>query len=105
MLQFVRLQRPFEIVEFVLPDADEWELDQMRLSIDMAPKTDRGRQYKRTHGGAIRLVNSKEVNPTVPVMLTYFTEYPNPATGNMDIWGDPYSYDTIILRAIKPLLP
>lgn len=101
----VRLQRPFEIVEFVLPDADEWELDQMRLSIDMAPKTDRGRQYKRTHGGAIRLVTSKEVNPTVPVMLTYFTEYPNPATGNMDIWGDPYSYDTIILRAIKPLLP
>ncbi|MBQ9357277.1 MAG: L,D-transpeptidase family protein [Prevotella sp.] len=101
----VRLQRPFDIAEFVLPDAAPWLLDQMRLSIDMQPKTDRGREYKRTHSGSIRLVNNKEVNPRVPVIITYFTEYPNPATGVMDIWGDPYGYDNIIFRAIKPLLP
>ena len=101
----VRLQRPFDIAEFVLPDADPWLLDQMRLSMDLQPKTDQGREYKRTHRGAIRLINSKEVNPTVPVIISYFTEYPNPATGVMETWGDPYSYDNIIFRAIKPFLP
>ena len=101
----VRLQRPFDIAEFVLPNADAWTLDQMRMSIDLQPKTDQGRQYKRTHTGAIRLVNNKEVNPRVPVIITYFTQYPNPATGEMEIWGDPYSYDNIIFRSIKPLLP
>lgn len=101
----VRLQRPFDIAEFVLHDADEWLLDQMRLSMDLQPKTDRGREYKRTHRGAIRLINSKEVNPTVPVIITYFTEYPNPATGVMETWGDPYSYDNLIFKAIKPFLP
>ncbi|MCR4602126.1 MAG: L,D-transpeptidase family protein [Prevotella sp.] len=101
----VRLQRPFEIAEFVLPNADEWMLDQMRLSMDMQPKTEQGRQYKRNHSGAIRLIKNTPVEPKVPVLIDYYTCYPNPKTGVIDTWGDPYSYDKIVLKAIKPFLP
>ena len=100
----VRLQRPFDIAEFVLPNADPWLLDKMRLSMDLQPKTEQGRQYKRTHGGAIRLVNNTEVNPKVPVLIDYYTCYRNPKTGQLETWGDPYGYDKIILKAIKPFL-
>lgn len=101
----IRLQRPFEIAEFVLPQADPWLLDQMRLSMDMQPKTDQGREYKRTHRGAIRLVKSTPVEPSIPVYIDYYTLFPNPKTGKMDKWGDPYSYDKLILNGIKPYLP
>ena len=45
----VRLQRPFDIAEFVLHDADPWLLDKMRLSMDLQPKTEQGKQYKKQH--------------------------------------------------------
>jgi murein L,D-transpeptidase YcbB/YkuD len=100
----IRLQRPMDIACFVLPDADPWFLDQIRLSMDKQPLTDQGREYRRTHSGAIRLVNNAPVEPNVPVIISYFTEYPNPQTGEMEVWGDPYSYDKILLKAIKPFI-
>ena len=100
----VRLQRPFDIAEFVLPEADPWLLDKMRLSMDLQPKTEQGREYKRTHNGAIRLVNQTSVEPHVPVLIDYYTRYPNPQTGKLETWGDPYGYDKVILKAIKPFL-
>ena len=100
----IRLQRPMDIACFVLHDADPWFLDKIRLSMDLQPQTDQGREYRRTHTGAIRLVNNTEVNPPVPVNINYFTEYPNPQTGEMDVWGDPYSYDKTLLKAIKPYI-
>ena len=100
----IRLQRPMDIACFVLHDADPWFLDKIRLSMDQQPQTDQGREYRRTHSGAIRLVNNAEVNPPVPVNINYFTEYPNPQTGEMDVWGDPYSYDKTLLKAIKPYI-
>ena len=101
----IRLQRPFEIAEFVLEGEDEWKIDQMRLSIDMEPKTEQGKEYKRTHRGAIRLVSSTPVEPVMPVVIDYYTLFPNPKTGDMETWGDPYGYDKIIQKAIKPFLP
>lgn len=100
----VRLQRPFDIAEFVLHDADEWMLDKMRLSMDLQPKTEQGKKYKREHSGDIRLVSNTPVEPSVPVLIDYYTRYPNPKTGKLDNWGDLYGYDKILLKAIKPFL-
>jgi len=41
----------------------------------------------------------------VPVLIDYYTLYPNPKTGELNTWGDPYGYDNIVLKAIKPYLP
>ena len=100
----IRLQRPMDIACFVLSDADPWFLDKIRLSMDIQPQTDQGREYKRTHPGAIRLVSNTDVTPAVPVNINYFTEYPNPQTGEMEVWGDPYGYDKSLLKAIKPYI-
>ncbi|MCR4959707.1 MAG: L,D-transpeptidase family protein [Prevotella sp.] len=100
----IRLQRPMDMACFVLPNADPWFLDKIRLSMDKQPETEQGREYKRTHSGAIRLVSNTEVEPAVPVNINYFTEYPNPQTGELEVWGDPYDYDKTLLQAIKPFL-
>ena len=100
----IRLQRPIDIAAFVLPEADAWTMDKIRLSMDLQPLTDQGRDYRRTHSGAIRLINNTEVEPTVPVNINYFTLYPNPQSGQMDTWGDPYGYDKILQKALKPFI-
>ena len=101
----VRVQHPFDMARFVLADADDWTLDKIRLSIDYKPETEQGKQYKRQHPGQIRLVSNAPVDPQVPVHIEYYTQFPNPKTGEMETWGDPYSYDPLILKAIKPFMP
>ena len=100
----VRLQRPFDIAEFVLPDADAWTLDKIRLSMDLQPRTEQGKKYKREHSGAIRLVNNLPLETKVPVLIDYYTYYPNPSTGKLEKWSDIYGYDKIVLKAIKPFI-
>lgn len=100
----IRLQRPFEIAEFVLPEASQETLDSMRISMDLQPKSEWGKEYIRRNGGR-RLISNKRISPVVPVVIDYYTLYPNPKTGIIEKWGDPYGYDKIILKAIKPFLP
>ena len=103
----VRLERPFDMALFLLPEASDWLLDRMRLSMDLKPETDRGRAYLKEHRdeyGQIRLISSTGINPQVPVQLAYFTAYPNPETGVVERWPDRYSYDTSLEAALKPFL-
>ena len=100
----IRLQRPIDIAAFVLHDADAWTMDKIRLSMDLQPQTEQGRDYRRTHTGAIRLINNTPVEPAVPVNINYFTFYPNPQTGQLETWGDPYGYDKILQKALKPFI-
>lgn len=101
----VRVQRPFDIAKFLLPDTDPWTLDKIRLSMDLKPETDQGRTYRKQHTGSLRLINSKEVDPKVPVQINYFTLYPNPETGKMTTYQDRYGFDPMILKAMKAYLP
>lgn len=101
----IRLQRPFDMLQFVLNNADEWLLDRMRISIDMRPKTQRGRNYIKNANAEKRLVNSTAVSPRVPVLINYFTVYPNPETGALQTYPDRYSYDSKMAEALKPFLP
>ena len=105
----VRVERPFDLVKFLLPDADDWYLDKIRLSIDMPPISGKGQDFmnernEENDGSPIRLLRTAQVNPRVPVFLTYYTIYPNPATGRLEIWPDRYEYDKHIIRALRPYL-
>lgn len=104
----VRIQKPFELACFLLPDADEWLLDRIRLSIDMKPESERGINYLKEHAEdktPIRLISSTSVSPNVPVQIDYYTLYPNPETGEWQTWPDRYEYDKQILRRLKPFIP
>ena len=103
----VRVERPFDLAQFLLPEADEWLLDKIRLSIDMKPESERGKNYLKEHSadGPTRLVTSVPVTPNIPLEIDYYTLYPNPETGVWETWPDRYEYDKKIIQHIKPFLP
>lgn len=103
----VRVQDPFGLACFLLPELDERMLDRLRISMDLPPVTDDGREYLEEHADdprPFRLITYRDVSPHVPVYIIYYTAYPNPVTGTVDLWPDIYGYDTAITGAIKPFL-
>ena len=106
----VRVQKPFQLTMFVLPDLDEWTIDKIRLSVDIKPETDKGKNYLqnfRHKNGAkpLRLINSLRTNPETPVYIAYYTAFPNPSTHDIEFWPDRYEYDKQMWQALKPFLP
>lgn len=106
----VRIQHPFQLLRFLLSNVDEWNLDKIRLSIDMPPQGEKGKKYLKEHqddDDPIRgiKINSREVMPSIPVVIDYYTLYPNPETGKWESWPDRYEYDQQIEKKIKPFLP
>mgnify|MGYP002624081773 CR=1 FL=1 len=103
----VRVQKPFDLACFLLPEMDEWTKDMIRISMDLTPYTDRGRAYVRSHADderPFRLISYKDIKPKVPLYITYYTVYPNPATGVVETWPDLYGYDQLIGRELEPFL-
>ena len=84
----VRVQKPFDLACFLLPGADEWKLERIRLAMEHDPAHAR-----------------YDVSPRVPVFINYYTVYPNPKTGVVEQWPDLYGYDKVISREMKPFLP
>ena len=103
----VRVQKPFELACFLLPDADEWTKDRLRISMDIHPETTQGQAYVREHAGAqkpFRLISYQDVTPKVPLYIIYYTAYPNPKTGVVELWPDLYGYDQTISREMGSIL-
>ena len=100
----VRVQKPFELACYMLPDADEWTLESIRISMDIPPVTDRGLDWLRRHASAERphrLISYKEVTPHVPLYIIYYTIFPNPKTGAIEYWPDIYGFDKVISKELK----
>ena len=103
----VRVQKPFELACFLLPDIDEWAKDKLRISMDITPETERGLTYIREHAEdprPFRLSTFHDVSPRVPVYIIYFTAYPNPETGAIDSYPDIYGYDKVIVDEMTTLM-
>lgn len=103
----VRVQKPFDLACFLLPDADDWLKDRLRISMDLKPETERGRNYIKEHEEdprPFKLLTYQQVTPNVPVYIIYYTVYPNPGTGFVETWPDLYGYDKVISQAGSPFL-
>ena len=103
----VRVQKPLDLAFFLLPDIDDWTKDMFRISMDFAPQTDRGKSYLRSHAEdprPLRLISYKDIKPKVPLYITYYTAYPNPGTGVVEMWPDHYGYDQLIGHELEPFL-
>ena len=100
----VRVQKPFELACYLLPAVDEWTLESIRISMDMSPVSERGRDWIRRHADAerpYRLISYHDVKPHVPLYILYYTTFPNPKTGKVDFWPDVYGFDKVINKEIK----
>lgn len=97
----VRVADPFGLACFLMPDMDMHVRDRLRLSMDLSPVTDYGRDYLSEHSEEarpFRLINYRDVSPRIPVYLVYYTAYPNPTSGAVEQWPDLYGYDAVIRR-------
>ena len=100
----VRVQKPFDLACYLLPDVDEWTRESIRISMDMPPVTERGRSWVRQHADAkrpFRLISYHDVKPHVPLYIIYYTTFPNPKTGAIDFWPDIYGFDKVISKELK----
>lgn len=100
----VRVQKPFDLACYLLPDADEWTRESLRISMDIPPITERGRSWVRQHADAkrpFRLISYRDVKPHVPLYIMYYTTFPNPKTGAIDFWPDIYGFDKVISKELK----
>lgn len=105
----VRVQRPFDLAQFLLEGVDEWTLDKIRISMDIPPETPQGEEYIRTHepeeredGRKLpyRLVSYMPVKPHIPIYIIYYTLYPD-TNGLMQTYPDVYGYDQAIWEHLK----
>jgi len=100
----VRVQKPFELACYLLPDVDEWTRESLRISMDIPPVTERGRSWVSQHASAtrpFRLISYHDVKPHVPLYIIYYTTFPNPKTGTVDFWPDVYGFDKVISKELK----
>ena len=100
----VRVQKPFELACYLLPDVDEWTRERIRISMDIPPVTERGRTWLRQHADAerpYRLISYHGVSPHVPLYIIYYTAFPNPKTGTIEFWPDVYGFDKVISKELK----
>lgn len=104
----IRVEKPFNLASFMLPEADEWLLDRLRISMDIPPVGKRGQKYLKEHKDdtkrPFRLINYQDVSPHIPLYIIYYTAYPNPITGKVELYSDLYGYDEVIAREIKPFM-
>lgn len=98
----IRVQKPFDLALFALPELEEWDVECLRLSMDIKPQTEQGLQYLEEHRDdprPFRLIKQHAISPTLPLHIIYYTAYPNPETGIVEYWSDPYGYDSVIANA------
>ncbi len=105
----VRVQRPFDLAHFLLGDVDDWTLDKIRISMDITPVTDQGRDYLRNHepeenesGRKMphKLIGYMPVKPHVPLYIIYYTIYPD-ENGQIQTFPDVYGYDKSVWNYLK----
>ena len=99
----VRVERPFELAQYLWRETDEWKLDRLRISMGLDPQGERGKKYVEQEDYDDHLVSGVPVRPHVPLFITYFTLYPDSA-GTLVTYPDVYGYDPVVYEEIKPFV-
>ena len=108
----VRVQRPFDLAHFLLGNIDSWTLDKIRISMDLPPMTEQGREYISSHRHEenengrklpFKLISYMPVNPHVPLYIIYYTIYPD-EHGKVTNYPDVYGYDNLVWNHLKKYL-
>lgn len=98
----IRVERPFDLAKYLLGnDIDSWTLDKLRISMDIEPETEKGLRYVSDTTRTRKLINSKRVEPNVPLYIIYQTMFKTPE-GKWEEYGDIYGYDAVMRRQLEP---
>ena len=102
----IRLQRPFDMAVFLMKDKDEDLIEKIKYSME----TDVSVMYAKTEDvkekidiDKDKLVNTINVDPQIPVFITYYTLYPD-TQGALHTYNDVYGYDRALYKELKPFI-
>ena len=95
----VRVQKPLDLLLFLLDNPTAFYIDRIRMSIDLPPLTPAGRIYQQNHPDT-KPLSSIGLSSSIPVWLDYWTLYPN-TNGTLSIHPDKYGYDEVIEKALN----
>jgi murein L,D-transpeptidase YcbB/YkuD len=109
----IRVQKPFSLAMFMLKDKNEDIISKIRYSMVaqiggestvMNDEKHEGNSKLKTDTlNHSRIINNINVNPKVPLFITYFTLYPD-FEGNIKSYSDVYGYDRVIFSILKNYL-
>lgn len=100
----IRVERPFDFAKYLLNDTtDQWNLDKMRITMGIDPTTEKGQKYISDSTKTRKLINSKAIEPKVPLYIVYQTLYKMP-DGRWLQFGDIYGYDAIMKKQLMPFV-
>ncbi len=84
----VRVEKPYELAEFLIGDGREELKDKVRYCMTADSIADRS-----------MVVGSVKVEPNVPIFITYYTLYPA-RQGRLEEYADIYGYDSVLYRGL-----
>lgn len=90
----VRVEKPYELAEYMLRDKDSDMAEKIRYSMEV--------DLDANDCDKSKLVYSVNVEPQVPLYIVYFTLFPVPG-GMVQSYPDVYGYDDVIARQLRKL--
>lgn len=93
----IRVEQPLELAIFVLDKPEDEDIDKIRTAIGLPPLSEDFEQ-DTTDTAEIKM-EIMHVKPTVPVIISYFTLYPD-IHGKWQSHPDLYGYDKVILEKL-----
>lgn len=94
----VRLEKPLDLAFFLLNDKDEFLRDKIRMSIDIAPQTEEGKELLESL--SFKPMKSLNFPQPVPLFLDYYTVYLS-RDGQLNYCEDVYQFDGILLKELN----
>lgn len=98
----IRVERPYDLAEFLLADKSEELLEKLRYSMSVRIKED-----VDDEGNVIasqidksKILHSLKIDPKIPIFITYKTIYQMP-DGQIRHYSDIYGYDKVILQRLN----
>lgn len=98
----IRVERPFDLALFMLNDKNEELAEKLKYSMTVRLVNDKDSSVRHKVDRK-RLVNSLEVKPSIPLLITYYTFY-HDDSGRLAEYDDVYGYDEVLITKLAPFI-
>ena len=97
----IRIEKPLELAVFLLDTPEEKTVNRLREAIGLPPLNS-SIPIEKKEGEPLK-VGIQRFDPSIPVVIDYYTLYPKP-DGGWEESPDPYGYDEILLKKVRSFL-
>lgn len=94
----IRIEKPLELAVFLLDSPEEKTVNKLREAIGLPPLNS-SVPIEKKEGEQLK-VGIQRFDPSIPVVIDYYTLYPKP-DGGWEESPDPYGYDEILLKKLE----